>query len=334
MVLITAITVYFVAAQELMMASVRSQRRFEERTKARLMLESAGAYMASELRHGLLTLPASRTLTIAGVSVNATAIDNAAAVPRTMKVTTALDFKGTAYTDSIVLGQSIDPTPWNYALFVGNSEVSAGSDVLTVGSLGAGGDTYYGFSTGGTDVHTINGDLEVAGSVGGIFSVTGTTWPNAAPIAFPTVSSVNYLAASTATNLSGTISGYAFPNLGAATTSVIYRLGDLDVEGAFTGNGVIYATGNIRLKDNITTSGGKLVLIAAGNVLLNRHNSTVSAFIYAGGTYDAIRRDNVITGALVCSGLNMTNDGAVIYDPYFWNTPSERVRFKLPGSWP
>ena len=333
-VLITAITIMFISSQELMMTSVRAQSRYETRAKVLYASESAIASIVSELRHSIITLPSTRSITVANMPVTATVVDNGGVVPRTVQITTTVTLAGRTYSRVDVRGNRFAPSMWNFALFVDNSEVGAGVDFLTVGTLGSGGDTYYGFSSGGTDSHTINGDFECAGSVGGTFNVTGTKWTNAPSITFPSVVSANYLAAATTIFGGGEFKNYAFADLGPSTTEVIYKAGNLDVKGSFTGNGVVYCPGDMNLKDNITVTGGKLVLIARGDVNLTRDNSAIAAFVYAKGTFSSNNTGNTITGAVVCSDLNVRENCTILYDPYFWNTPSERVRFKLPGDWP
>lgn len=332
-ILITAITVFFVGAQELMMASVTTQQRVENRTKARLALESAAASVVSEFRHGLLTLPATRTVTVAGLSVTANVTDNSGAVARTMKVATSLQLKGQTFTDSIVVGQRVDPSPWNYALFVDSTQTFGAT--LTTGSLGSGGDTFLrNNAVGGSYSHTIHGDLESEGTISANFTVSGTSWTQAPPISFAVPSFPTYGAAADTNYWSSTMNGYAFTDYGASKTHLVYRVGDLDIRGAFTGNGVIYTTGNMDITGNITVTGGKLVLISDGDMRLKSNNKTVNAFLFCENATLVQNVGMTVVGALVTSSIDVNKDVTVIHDPYFWDNPSERARFKLPGYWP
>lgn len=333
-ILIAAITIFFVGAQELMMGSVRAQQRFENRIKAQLAMESAVASVVSEFRHGLLTLPATRTVTVAGTAVTATATDNSGAVPKTMKISTSMTLKGTTFSDAKVVGQRFEPSPWDYALFINGS--NSWLESLTTGSLGANGSAYIGSNvTGGGITHTINGDLECAGSINmSQFNVTGTAWPQCPSILFTTPHWPVYAAAADTIVLASSVNGYTFTNFGAAKTHLLFKDGNLSIQGNFVGNGVIYVNGKASITDSVTVSGGKLVIISEQDVQLNRDSVAVNAFLFAEATLKVSARYMVVTGAVVADQLEMNKMLTIIHDPYFTNNPSERARFKLPGYWP
>ncbi|MCB8932596.1 MAG: hypothetical protein M9921_06735 [Fimbriimonadaceae bacterium] len=333
-ILITAITIFFVGAQELMMSSVTAQQRFEDRTKARLATESAAAEVISEFRYGLLTLPATRVVTVAGIPVTADVTDNSGVVPKTMKITTSLAIKGTTFKDSVVAGQRIDPSPWDFALFVNGS--NSWSDVLTTGALGANGSAYFGWSAwGGSNTHTINGDLEGVVDLSSTrFNVTGTAWDHCPSIAFATGTWATYQAAADTIYWSNNMVGYTFTDFGPTKTHLVFHTGDLNIEGNFVGNGMIYVNGKVNIKDAITVSGGKLVIVAEEDVLLKQNDVAVNAFLFAENEFKVSNRGNTVTGAVVANSSDIGKYVTIIHDPYFTDNPSERARFKLPGYWP
>lgn len=335
-VLITAITVMFVAGQELMMSSVRSQQRYEQRIQANYILESVANFAASEFQAKLYSPTSKRTATILGKEAIAQVSDNDSKVAKTLQMECSVSIKGSTYTSTLIRGKG-DVSPWNYALFVNNGPGSDWSNPYGTGSLGSNGDAYIGKSaTTAVATVTIQGDVESDGAITRAqFPATGTTWESAPQIPPVTAPLLAYATAGFKVVIPpmSNIDGYNFPAEAAGVYQMLYKVGDLTVTGNFTGSGLIVATGSVTLYGPASVSGGKIAVIAGGEIRL-RGITPINAYVFAPTVYHQ-DKGSTLNGAIVCDVMGSNKvDCKVIYDPYLWNNPAERAKLRLPYHWP
>jgi hypothetical protein len=338
--LTAAMTTILLAVASLGMASLTSHTRRLHIAQARHAFDGAVARAVADWHGGLYTLPTTRSYTIGGIASDLTITDYSGTIAKTVRIEGELPWKGHTYRFVRIFGKRETPSPWSYALFVQDG-ASLGTQTLTTGSGGQNGDSYFRLNPS-TSVasHTINGDLESASTLTSAnFTVLGTLWPNSPSIPFPDVNWENYWAARDATEGTGAVNGYVFPIPFVPTDAfVLFRDGNLNIRGVFTGRGVIFVNGNVNINGAIVyaTPGSKLVVIATGNI---SHGSNAShvGFFYAAGNFDKSEDAGLrtFTGSIVCRSLSLGDSSmTVVNDPYFFDNPAERVRFKLPGHWP
>lgn len=335
-ILITAITVYFVAAQELMMASVRTQARVEERTRANYALESIANFAASEFARGIYTTSSVRSSTYLGRPVSATVTDNDGAIPKTLRMECSAQFRDRTHSATHIRGKSF-ASPWHYAI-VATDKLEWVTPVTTTGPAPGASVYKVGDVTNMGSSHTVNGDLEATGTINptGI-TVSGTQWQDAPALVVPGLSIAAIIGMGLPNYPAANLSGYTFTDRMDGTHEVVYRLGNLNMSGTFAGRGTVVVTGNININGNMdyANAGSTLAIICLGDVTFGAPRTTAVGLVYArkylrpsGGVH------GTHFGAIVVEEFKPDTQMTVAFDPVCWNDPAVMRKLHLPGYWP
>jgi hypothetical protein len=334
LVMVGLMTIAVLAGVELSTSAASLASRSEAEAKARFAVDGAMQMFLCDYRKKTKSLPSNSVYTVGSLKVDLKAVNNSASKARTIRFDGSTTVQGKTYAFSRVAGDRIDPNPLDYALFV-NSNFDPVQSV-TLGANGTLGD----LSVNGSIVNranpfVINGDVEAIGSTmptGAV--VRGNLMTGESAIGFATPNGLDYLVAALVSLLVGVISDYVFPGLDPYP--VIYRLGNLDLKGTFTGKGTIFVNGNATISGNIRygTADSRLVLIASGGIQVNAGVTEIHGFYYTNGTF---RNDGALrlpSGAVAAQAISLGGSLEIIHDPIFWNDPSEAVKHKVPGYWP
>ena len=335
-VLVTAMTSVICATVWLTSSLVKSERVYEDQVRARYAAEAITEQAAQDFTNGTMTLPSTRTPSVTGVTSTVTATDNSSNIPHTMSVTATSTIHGHAVTVTKIVGLRKAPSPFYYAMFV-NAGLTSSAAFVT-GSSGINGDVYSNgaISLTGTG-NTINGDLESTSTQSvGTSTITGSTYPSATAITFPTVTSTNYSAVANQTSNSGTLNGATF----STTTGAYYLLymnnASVSISGTFTGKGTVYVNGNATISGPITlgNSSSRVAIIASGTITFSSAGPH-SAYFYGGACTISATSLTITKGALVVASLATTTKPITITnDTSVWLSSTEGTNHRLPGFFP
>lgn len=344
LILVATLSAFVVGMQALSMDGARRQQRLEADTQAAYVQESSLAYASTKLRQKSIALPASFTITVNGKSVSVNCSDNSADVPRTMSIQSSVTISRKSYTKADIVGQDTTPPPWYYGLFVDGSIDFR--DAITVGTAAVSADAYIKPSLASlSNALTVKGDLECVSTIGGAnVAYDGQAWSGAPALPFPSVAAANYSAAANRTYFGNqTFAGVIFPVVGVGSNYPIYYVnGDIKIDGGWAGaifmnKGVLFATGDVSIKSNVTLFGGaKLAVIAMGDIDFSQNDGVYNGYFYAG---DEVRftggsSQTVNLGSVACSNIRIDTPTTIKFDTTVWNTPNEGTRLRLPGMWP
>jgi hypothetical protein len=207
---------------------------------------------------------------------------------------------------------------YNMGLYVKNGfSLNANFDIL--------GDVMVGPINRNSGVHRIRGLAWSEGSWPSGITYNSTTYGGTTLLPFPSLpSSSTYQSKATETLNSGTLGSRS---TGSTSVQVLYRPGDLNLSGTFTGLYVIAVTGNVYITGNIAlgNSNSHVTVIAYGNLVINGGTgSLVLAGAYLSDGSFELNRTTTLTGSLWANGANFNSSftlyqtGKHFFDPESW----------------
>ena len=315
--------------------AVTAETRREQTAISGLAFDGAMYQASEDVAAGTLSTPGSNSYTIGSQTVTVWASDNGVSITHTLLLTASTSNKGRTFNTTRVVGLKTPASYWWYSLGIGSDETFNGP--VTLGSGGKNGDLYAGGNLTINRSATINGDLEVTGTLASImpYTVTGKTYTHALGIVFPTIVDANYTSGALP-YLLGTMAGDIF----VGNYLVTYRNGNLTLSGGFTGKGVLFIKGDLTIGGNISYLAGadRMAVIVTGNITFTNSNTSIAGYYFCGGTCTVAAGQSVTIapGSLVCNVLSVSATGslAINYDPIIWTTIGEGRNMKLPGLWP
>jgi hypothetical protein len=337
-VLVMAMTTVIVATVWLTSSLVKDERVYEDQVRMKYSIESAVEQAGQDYTAGTLAaFPSSRNVSINGVACALTITDNSANIPHTMSVSTTATYKGRTIVETKVIGMRKAPSPFYYSLFVNSGFTYTGT--LTTGSAGANGDVYVGGICTLTGIGSVvNGDLESSGAQTiNTATVTGTQYPGASAITFPTVVSSNYSTVANQTVNKGSLAGATFSATGGAYW-LIYcsTTTGVSISGTFTGKGTVFVNGPVTISGPVSAanSNSRVAIIANGAITFTS-TGPHSAYFYGGACTLPIGGITITKGALVVSSLvTLTQPITITNDNSVWLSATEGANHRLPGYYP
>ena len=118
---------------------------------------------------------------------------------------------------------------------------------------------------------------------------------------------------------------------------MLYRTGDIDISGAFSGKGTLFVDGKVTVKGNLSYSGAgsRLVVIATGDIIVDPAVTSYVGFYYTPTTFRMSSASAVLTsGSIAAQALNLSGPIVATHDASFWNDPLEAQKHYVPGFWP
>jgi len=334
LVLVTATTLVVIAAAELTISAMTGQWRRYHEVHARYVADAAVEWVQSSRQAGALALPANQSLTIDGAQVNVVVSDNSVSMKRSLRVETTVLEGDLTFKQSRIVGDGIEPKHFYYVLACdGNFRVDKS---LTTGAAGRLGDIFCGGNlTKGKFQVTVNGDLEVAGTLSGSPVVTGTIWSPCPAISFPKVKAGDY-AVGSVPMLDGDINGRSFtPSVAGYET--FYALGKVNLSGTYEGKGVIFVAADIKIVGDVHYAdvNSVMAVIALKSITVEANVTHIDGYYFAGKIFTSKPASLTVgRGAVVAEDFDLKGALTATYDPWVWNDPEEGKRLKLPGFWP
>jgi len=337
-VMIAAATAVLLSLSQLAASARQVQRKAESAYKARLAFEGTTHAMVSDAKIVPVMLSTFKNTDVDGTTTSASATNNHVAMANSLVVSGTTVADGQNYRFTTVVGQRKDRRPFHFALYVADPLIP--SQPLITGNNGADGDVY---AQGGIVMvgagHSIGGDLESRGTItaAGV-PLSGISLPNSVDLSMPTVNWSDYYNARTWLGVGDqTFSSVTF----SGSNPCYYVLsGDVRISGAISGKGVIYTSGNVRIRGNTSYAGASsaICIVAKGNIRVESTVTSIVGYLYAGGNIEFDTQNTTVTvtrGGLVCKSLVAPKCSLkIIHDPLIDNTPSVASTLKLPGYWP
>lgn len=334
LVLVTATTLVVIAAADLTISAMTGQWRRYHQVHARYVADAAVEWVQAKRKAGTLALPANHDLTIDGSQVNVVVSDNSVSLNRSLRVEITVQEGNLTFKESRVVGDGIVPKHFYYVLASNNNLTLVHS--LVAGSGGRLGNIFCNnnLTVSALSV-TVNGDLEVAGTLSGTPVVTGSIWNRCPTIPFPAVNAADYFVGGVPI-LVGGINGHSFTPT-VVNYETLYVPGNATIRGAYSGKGVIFVGNDITIDGDIqyVDSSSVMAIIAFDDILVQPGVTRIDGYIFAN---DEFRSDSpnltLGRGAIVAKRIDLNGAMTATYDPWIWNDPEEAQRLKLPGFWP
>lgn len=334
LVLVSATTLIVIAAADLTISAMTGQWRRFHQVHARYAADAAVEWVQSKRRAGTLALPAHQSLTIDGAQVEVAVSDNSVSLKRSLRVEITVQEGGLVFKETRIVGDGIVPKYFYYVLASNNPFTV--NNPLTTGSAGRLGDVFCNANANITTLGvTINGDLEVVGSLSGSASVSGSVWNPCPSIAFPTVNAINY-AIGAIPVLMADINGWSFtPSV--VDYETLFAPGDANLRGTYSGKGVIFVADDITIVGNVRylDDNSVMAVIALDTITVESGVSHIDGYYFAGQKFTSDSPNLTLgRGAIVAHRFDLKGALTATYDPWVWNDPEEGRRLKLPGFWP
>jgi hypothetical protein len=335
-VMVGLCTVAVLASVQLTTSASAIQAKRESDARARYAFEGASQLCLSDLRTNNTSVPSTKTYTIGDHKVTLTVTDNSASLARTVRIDAQVTILGRNHKFTRIVGNRLDPHPLFYALFIDDNLDP--NRAITVGLDNTAGDTCInGSVVARSNPFTIYGDLETMGTTVPVgATITGNTVRSAARVPFPALNAASYLAASALSLPLSALNGYGFPVV--EPYQLLYRLGNLDISGAFSGKGTIFVQGDVLISANISYSSAssRLVVIATGKIEAAASVTSIVGFFYSATEFKTVNPATlaISPGGLATKRLTLNGPITITNDPVFWNYPAEGKRHWLPGMWP
>lgn len=323
--------------------STQSGERFKTKMQLKHLADAGAEYGYWYYATRRPMLPATVSNDLGGGEFNVT-VDNFAAIPGTIKITSKAELGGQEFETTYLL---VRPTamPGTYSVF--DYAICSDQSFITDRPIRSG--------TGLDNNNHVNvnahlmwtssdskiwGDAYAAWSISSPYpQVKGTTVSSAPMLPFPDVD-WDYYYWNCAWYYSGDKtfdSGITFPYDGA----IIWVGDDLDIQGPIRGRGTIVASDEIRLKGDTwyATSDSKVALIARNKLKFDFDNyKNVVGFMYAhNDTFSAVvevpHEATVTSGSVVGDWFDMKSDAdlTVVHDISITEDPSLGSTLHLPG---
>lgn len=334
LVLVSATTVIVIAAADLTISAMAGQWRRYHEVHARYVADAAVEWVQAKRKAGTLALPANQNLTIDGSQVNVVVSDNSVSLKRSLRVETTVNEGGLTFQQTRVVGDGIVPKHFYYVLacskrFNINNPLTTGvggrlgdifcNDKVTISALGV----------------TVNGDLEVVGSLSGTPSVTGSIWNGCPSISFPAVNAGNYFVGAIPV-LVADINGWSFTPT-VLDYETLYAPGKANLSGTYEGRGVIFVADDIKIVGDIhyADNNSVMAVIALDTITVESGVAHIDGYYFAGQKFQSNTPNLTLgRGAIVAKEFDLKGALTATYDPWVWNDPEEGKRLKLPGFWP
>ena len=340
-VMVSLMTIGILASVQLSSSAASLQSKREAEAKARYAFDGAVQMCLTELRAATTNVPLTKHFIVGEHDVTLNVLDNSTSVARTLFATGTLKVQGREYRFTRRLGNSLDPHPFFYALFT-NSQLDP-LRPMTFGSAGSLGDVMF---NGGVvtraNAFVVNGDFESTTTnipIGA--TVSGNTLRQARNVPMPAFNVNNYDPGlvggllNTVLQLLGSIVGMVFPAV--EPYRLVYRNGNLNLSGNFTGKGTIVVNGDVTITGNMTyaDADSRLVVIASGKITLAAAVNSYVGYFYTPVEFVTSANAATLTrGGIAAQKLTVAGPVTVHHDSSFWLNPSDMVKHRVPGYWP
>jgi hypothetical protein len=335
MIMLLIMTTVAMAYSSLSSAARTMETRREQAVIAKLAFDGATLKAAYDAGLANISYPSTQQETVGSTSCSVTIADNSANLPHSLAMTSSLSLESRSYTDSRITALKMPVSQFFYCLAAdGNTALG---DSVTAGSSGSNGDVYCTGNLQFANTDVINGDIEATGSVTqNSATATGLVSSNVVPIPLPAPNSSNYASISLLNLLGWLLGNNINGELFLSPYEVVYCGGHTNLQGTFSGKGIVFINGNVTVNGNMSYSApsDELAVIVTGNVTFSGGVSTIVGYWYCGGTFSAGSNLTLTRGCIVANTLTTSGNFTAYYDPIIWNTPGEAARLKLPGFWP
>ncbi len=334
LVLVSATAVIVIAAADLTISAMAGQWRRYHQIHAQYVADAAVEWVQAKRKAGTLALPANQNLTIDGSQVNIVVSDNSVSLKRSLRVEITVQEGGLTFKKARVVGDGIVPKHFYYAL--GSNDQFQVSSSLTTGAGGRLGDIFCNdkLTVSALGV-TVNGDLEVVGTLSGSPTVTGTVWNPCPSITFPLVNSGDYFVGAIPV-LVADINGWTFTPT-VLDYETLYAPGNANLSGTYAGKGVIFVANDIKIVGDVRYADNNSVMavIALNSITVESNVTHIDGYYFAGQKLTSNPANLTLgRGAIVAKKIDLKGVLTATYDPWVWNDPEEGKRLKLPGFWP
>ena len=340
-VMVALMTIGILASVQLASSAAVIQSKREAEAKARFAFDGAVQLCLTEYRAKTVNVPLTKHYIVGDHDVTLNVLDNSTSVPRTLFATGKLKVQGREYQFTRRVGNSLDPHPFFYAMFV-NTQLDPNRN-MTFGSAGTLGDVMLNAGVvARPNSFVVNGDYEVTNSSTPVAStITGNIVRSARVVPMPTYNIDNYNP--------GLIGGLLNTIVQAGNNAVSlifpavepYRLvlkgNNLNISGNFSGKGTIAVKGNVTISGNMTyaDADSRLVVIASGSITVSNSVTSFVGNYYTSSTFVTGTGTATLTrGGIAANSITVNGPITIINDPEFWTNPSSLTKHRVPGYWP
>ncbi len=300
----------------------------------KLSLSGSAAFITAKSNNDSVLTAMNYTVNIADQNYTVRAIDHSASIKQTYAVSTAGSTRLKTTGMTAMTGTRRTSHPLYYALWVGASLVSTGSQVLTTTTDNG---FVYASTFAATGTRTLSSDLAYKNSTTLTTVPYGEvdTTPNESFFPF---SVADYTAALPIPITVNSFNGFSLGGLVGGFQSTYLRTGSLSVQGILSGTGVIVVNGNLSVTANLLYAlpTDRCVFIVNGSLTFSPGVTSFAGHFYVSGSTTITTTGVAVLsrGALVVNG-NCTYDRLTINpDPFFLQNQDQCAKYRIPGFWP
>ncbi len=317
------------------------QARRARKLRADFATESLVQQVTAEINVQPIVNGSVRTLTLNNATATVTISDGSAVVANSEYLTgTTTTTDGQTFRFVRYITAGVGATPYNFAVYSPNDMNWAGK--LITGANNADGDVFCNGNINLSTVSgtTINGNISAKGTVklsGG--TVTGNTFEKANALAMPSFSALNYQsnASYVLTGPQTFTGGVTFGGMTNGHYAIDYVNGDVNFQGAISGQGVVFVNGNITFTGNCTyaNSSSRVAVICTGNLTIAAGCSQAVGVFYVGGSLVVNSPDfNMTKGSIIATTIAGGPIIRATRDNFMQTSSTEGTKLCLPGYWP
>lgn len=333
-------TVLALAVSEMALTTERAFQRELEKTQAEWAFQATASEAIDACNRDAITLPATYSASSGGAACTSTVSSNDTTLSHTYRVTGNSTIGGRTYGFVRIIPAKQSPHPVFYAMWAGQ-DVDSNLGILT--TLGGQSSVYAGDDIQPSTIVpcTISGDAIAKDQIASIVVASGDELPGSDTQPWPSFSNGDYSSLPSTPVAAAALSGHGFAAVSPTDPyPLLYRSGDLDLSGTFSGKGTIYVTGNVTVTGNVSyaNADARLVVIAKGDIQFNSSVSSCVGTLISDKAM-AFNRVGFMTmnpGNLICHDTLSMNQCSITVtaERAFWTNRNEAVRHYIPGFHP